>query len=86
MIPGLVRLSYDKRLKKRGLCALERRWLEGDMVEIFKIIKGIDIISAEELFSRIDSNTLRIKKRRVKIVVRQGSFTQRVINAWNGLP
>ena len=26
------------------------------------------------------------RKRRVKTVVRQRTFTQRVVNAWNGLP
>ena len=28
---------------------------------------------------------MRVKKRRVKTGVRQGTFTQRVVNAWNGL-
>ena len=42
-------------------------------------------------YSRVDSDRtrshfLRVKKRRVKTVVRQGTFTQRVVNAWNGLP
>ena len=51
------------------------------MMEIFKIMKGIDKISTEELFNRVDSDrtrshSLRVKKRRVKTVVRQGSFTQ----------
>ena len=31
-------------------------------------------------------HNLSVKKRRVKIAVRQGSFSQRVGNAWNGLP
>ena len=57
---------------------------------MFKIMKGIDKISAVELFSRVDSDRtrghhLRVKKRRVKMVVRQGTFTQKV-NAWNGVP
>ena len=48
-------------------------------------------ISADELFNRVDSDrtrshSLRVKKRRVKTVVRQGTFTQRLVNAWNGLP
>ena len=43
------------------------------------------------IFNRVDSDrtrghSLRVKKRRVKTVVRQGTFTQRVVNAWNGLP
>ena len=43
------------------------------------------------MFSRVDSDRtrghrLRVKKRRVKTVVRQGTFTQRVDHAWNGPP
>ena len=61
------------------------------MIEMFKIMKGIDKISVDELLNRVDSDrtrghSLRLKKRKVKTVVRQGTFTQRVVNAWNGLP
>ena len=55
------------------------------------VMKGIDKISANELLNRVDSDRtrahgLRVKKRRVKMVVREGTFTQRVVNTWNGLP
>ena len=45
----------------------------------------------DELFNRVDSDgtrghSLRVKKRRVKMVGRQGTFTQRVVDVWNGLP
>ena len=91
MIPGLARLSYEERLKETGLYTLERRRLRGDMIEMFKIMKGIDKISVDELFNIVDSDrtrghSLRVKKRRVKTVARQGTFTQRVVNALNGLP
>ena len=61
------------------------------MIEMFKIMKCTDKISADELFNRVDSDRtrghgLRVKKRRVKTIARQGTFTQRVVNAWNGLP
>ena len=61
------------------------------MLEMFKIMKGGDKISTNELFNRVDSgrtrgHSLRVKNRRVKTVARQGTFTQRVVNAWNGLP
>ena len=51
------------------------------MIDMFKIMKGIDKISADELFSGVDSDRtrghrLRVKKRRVKKVVRQETFTQ----------
>ena len=90
-IPGLARLSYEERLKETELYSRERRQLRGDMIEMFKIMKGKDKISTDELFNRVDSDrtrghSLRVKKRRVKTVVRQWTFTQRVVNAWNGLP
>ena len=61
------------------------------MIAMFKIMKGIDLVSADELFNRLDSDrtrghSLRVKKRRVKTGARQGTFNQRVVNAWNGLP
>ena len=61
------------------------------MIEMFEMMKGRDKISADELFNRVDSDrtrghNLRVKKRRVKMVVRQGTFTQRGVTAWNGFP
>ena len=50
LIPGLARLSHEERLKETGLYALERRRLRGDMIEMFKIMKGIDKINADELY------------------------------------
>ena len=45
------------------------------MMEMFKIMKGIDKISADELFNRVDSDrtrghSLRVNMRRVKTVAR----------------
>ena len=56
------------------------------MIEMVKIMKGIDKISAAEIFNRVDSDrtrghNLKVKKRRVETVARQVTFTQRVVNA-----
>ena len=56
LIPGLARLSYEKRLKETGLYSLERRRFPGDTIEMFKIMKGTDKISTDELFNRVDSD------------------------------
>ena len=42
-IPGLARLSYEERLKGTGLYTRERRWLRGDTIEMFKIMKGLSL-------------------------------------------
>ena len=51
------------------------------MIEMFKIMKGIEKISADELFNRVYSDrigghSLTVKRRRVKTVARQETFTQ----------
>ena len=50
-------------------------------MEIFKIMKGRDKISEDELFNRVlrdrtSGQSLRLKNKRVKMVVRQGTFTE----------
>ena len=59
MIPGLAQFSYEERLKETGLYTLERTWLRGDMMEMFKIMKGRDKISADQLFNRVDSDSVK---------------------------
>ena len=52
LILGLTRLSYEERLKETGLYTLERRRFRGDMIEMFKIMKGIDKISDTPRYPR----------------------------------
>ena len=42
---GLEKLSYEEKLKKLNLTTLETRRLRGDLIEMFKIIKGFDNIN-----------------------------------------
>ena len=59
MIPSLRNLSYEERLKRLGMFSLRRRRLRGDMIEVFKIIHGIDKVNLGKLFC-VDENR-RIK-------------------------
>ena len=63
---GLSRLSYEEWLKDTWLYRLERRKLQGDMIETFKIMKSINKVSAEEFFRRIDNDRTRGHSLRVK--------------------
>ena len=44
MLPGLKDIDYEERLNKLGLFSLERRRLRGDLIEVYKITRGIDRI------------------------------------------
>ena len=39
MLPGI---SYEERLNKQGLFSLERQRLRGNLIEVYKIMRGID--------------------------------------------
>ena len=42
MLLGLDGLSYKERLDRLGLFSLERRRLRGDLIEVYKIMRGTD--------------------------------------------
>ena len=50
MIPEIRDLSYADRLKTLGLTTLATRRVRGDLIETFKLMKGLESIDYEELF------------------------------------
>ena len=69
IIPSLRNISYKKRLKRFGMLSLRRRRLRGDMIEVFKMIHGIDKINIGKRFcldedERTSKHSLCLKIRR----------------------
>ena len=90
MIKEVRGLSYEKRLEVLRLYSLERRLRRGDLIQAFKIIKGIDNVECGRFFQFDDSkrtrgNRLKLRKPQVRLRSRQEFFTCRVVNAWNAL-
>ena len=50
MIPSLRNLSYKERLKRLGTFSLRCKRLRSDMIEMFKMIHGIDKVNLDKLF------------------------------------
>ena len=50
LIPELRGLDYEERLSRLGLYSLEFRRMRGDLIETYKIMKGIDKMEAGRLF------------------------------------
>uniref|UniRef100_K7EYK1 Reverse transcriptase domain-containing protein n=1 Tax=Pelodiscus sinensis TaxID=13735 RepID=K7EYK1_PELSI len=88
MIRGLERVPYEERLKRLGLFILEKRRLRGDMIEVYKIMSGVDKVN--KLFTcshniRTRGHEMKLMGRRFKTNKRKFSFTQRSVNLWNAL-
>ena len=86
----LKELSYEERCKQLGITTLEERRQRGDMIEVFKIMKGIENIDANKFFQR-NLNTRRghdysIYKKQCSKDIRKYFFSQRIVNTWNKLP
>ena len=91
MLPGLDSLSYKERLDRLGLFSLVRRRLRGDLIEVYKIMRGIDQLDSQDHFPKVgESKTIghrfKVRGERYKSAQRGNFFTQRVTSVWNKLP
>ena len=90
MVPDVRHLPYEQRLDDLGLMSLEMRRFRADLIETFRVIKGLEDIKSSSLFEKRYGVTRghghMIFKGHCKLNTRKYFFTQRVINAWNKLP
>ena len=73
-----------------GPFSLERRLTRGDLIQAFKIVKGIDNVECDRFFqlvgnSRTRGNSLKLRKPQARLRSRNEFFNCRVVNAWNAL-
>jgi len=52
-------LSYKERLDRLGLFSLERRRLRGDLIEVYKIMRGVDKVDSQHLFPKVGESKTR---------------------------
>lgn len=90
MIPGFAKLSYSTRLDKLHLWSLEERRNRADLIELFKIQKGLSGISVHDMFEpdtagRTRGHSLKLRKHYCRLDLRKHFFSERVISKWNSL-
>jgi hypothetical protein len=91
LVPNLKHLPYENRIRVLSLPSLEYRRRRGDMLQVFKIMNGIDRINPGIFFSENSESSTRghdqkFVKKHARLGVRQSVFSQRVVNDWNSLP
>ena len=52
------RLSYVERLLRLGLYPLEFRRRRGNLIETVNVLRGIDKVSVESMFPRVDKSRI----------------------------
>ena len=90
LVHGYKELEYEERLRRLDLFSIRRRFIRGDMIEVYKMFSGIGGLNVEELFELDErggrGHTKKIKKKQFKLDIRKYFFSQRIINLWNQLP
>lgn len=91
MIPSIRSLPYEDRLRQLNLFSLVRRRQRGDLIEVFKILKGFSDIDGVRLFqppasANLRGHALKLAKPRARTRTRASFFSHRVIDGWNRLP
>ena len=73
-----------------SITTLETRRLSGDLIEVFKIIKGFDKVDYLKFYhlstTGLRGHNLKLFKPSFKRNVGKYTFSNRVIDSWNRLP
>ena len=90
MIPGFAKMDYDARLQRLNLWTLEERRNRTDLIELFKIYRGLSGIKIDSMFEpkrncRTRGHSLKLGKNQSNLEIRKFFFSERVVSRWNAL-
>ena len=96
-VSGLKGKNYQERLKEVGLETLADRRAKKDLIQVFRVVKGIDNVEKGLWFTEfqqsgdcpITRNAAGVHnfiKPKARLDVRLNFWSNRVVNAWNSLP
>ena len=92
ILPNLKELEYAERLRHLDLPTLAYRRVRGDLIQMYKIVHGLNDIRQEALFefahheAGTRGHIFKIQKQHTRLQLREHSFSVRIVNLWNSLP
>ena len=90
LIPELRHMCYTDRLKELNLFSLETRRLRGQLIEVFKILRGFDNVDYRCLFQlsegRTRNNGYKLQLKRYNGDLCGNFFSYKICGRWNALP
>ena len=91
LVSSVSELSHHERLRKLGIPSLQYRRMRADMLQVYKILHGIERINPDVFFELADGTRTRghkykIIKQRCSTSFMLHSFSHRVVDIWNALP
>ena len=90
LVKSIKHLPYEDRLNTLGLPSLENRRERSDMIEVYKILHDIDRVDKDKFFTLnrlavTRGHSLKLYKKRSRLMVRANCFSNRVVDTWNSL-
>jgi len=90
MVGGMESLGYVERAGRLGLMSLEERRNRADLIEMYRMVRGLSVIPMDEFFEidgggRTRGHLYKMRKSRFGTELRKHFFSQRVVNRWNEL-
>ena len=90
MIRGLETKPYEERLKELGTFSLWKRRLRGDMIALFKYLKGCHTEEGQDLFwivpeCRTRNNGLKLKEARLWLNIKKNFLLEQYDSGTNYL-
>ena len=86
LVPELAEKTYEERLRAIGLTMLEQRRERGDLIQLYKLMRGMDKVDNEKMALRegvatrtTRSHSMKIRKGRCVRDMKMYSFQQRCV-------
>ena len=99
MVTNFRGRTYEEKLAEAGMTTLEERRRRGDLLQAYKVIRGVDDVDPSLWFDMVQpragamttrevsgAHNVKREERQINTEIRKNFWSQRIIDPWNNLP